>query len=95
MAKEPRIMSVFSARILSKDGVVVAETVEIWMDIVRREQWEEWYGSFDVSLEQHEVLGLTVYHVQLADGRIGEIMITDISGSEKIHYVFQGLGAVG
>ena len=88
-------MPLFSARILSKDGAVIAETVEVWMDIVRREHGEEWYGSFEIALAQQEVMHLTVCQMQLADGRLGEIMITDISGSEKIHYVFQGLGSVG
>ena len=48
-------MPVFSARILSKDGAVVAEAVEVWMDVVRRDHWEEWYGSFDIALDQQEV----------------------------------------
>jgi hypothetical protein len=87
-------MSLFSARILSKDGVVVAEAVEVWMDVVRREHWEEWYGSFDLALDQQEAMRLTVCHMHLADGRSGEIMITGISGSEKIHYTFQGLGVI-
>jgi hypothetical protein len=88
-------MPLLSARIFSKDGVVVAEAVEVWMDVVRREHWEEWYGSFDIALNQQEAMCLTVCQMQLADGRSGEIMITGISGSEKIHYVFQGLGSIG
>jgi hypothetical protein len=88
-------MPLCSARILSNDGIVVADTVDVWIDIVPRDHGEEWYGSFDLSRDPQEVLQLTMCHMHLSDGRIGEIMITAISGSDKIHYVFQGMGSAG
>jgi hypothetical protein len=84
-------MSLCAARILSYDGVVLADPVDVWIDRVSRAHGEEWYGSFDVSLDDQEVWRRTVCHMHFADGRIGEIMITGIAGSENIRCVFQGI----
>ena len=40
-------MAFFTARILSKDGGVIADNVEVWILFFRHENQESWDGSFE------------------------------------------------
>jgi hypothetical protein len=41
-------MAFFTARILSKDGVVIMEDIEVWIQLFRLGNVEMWAGSFEV-----------------------------------------------
>ena len=86
-------MAFFTARILAKDGGVIAEDIEVWIQCFRLGEAEQWAGSLEVPvttpLTQH------TYRLQLTDGREGRIshMTTQIRG-ENIMVYFEGRGAL-
>jgi hypothetical protein len=84
-------MAFFTARILSKDGVVIMEDIEVWIQFFRLGNVEMWAGSFEVPvttpLTQH------TYRIQLTDGREG--LISDITAQirdDNIVVYFEGKG---
>ena len=84
-------MAFFTARILSKDGVVIAEDVEAWIHFFRLGSVARWAGSFEVPvttpLTQH------TYRIQLTDGREGLISdITTQMRGDNIAVYFEGKG---
>lgn len=84
-------MTVFTARILSKDHVVIADDVEVWINFFRHENQERWDGSVSVpvttSLTHH------TYRIQLADGREGKIThLTPQLTGDNITVYFEGSG---
>ena len=85
------------ARILSKDGEVLAEDVLIWITFFRRGNTQGWDGSFTVPTTVSIIDD--AYQVQLDDGRQGTITninawITDDSiASDSMTVVyFEGQG---
>src|SRR5262245_33351801 len=66
-------MAFFTARIISKDGVVIVEDIEVWINFFRLGYMDMWAGGFAIPvttpLTQHTV------SIRLTDGR--EDIITD------------------
>src|SRR5205823_12392363 len=60
-------MVFFPARILSKDGGVIAEGVDVWIAFFRRRDQIAWDGSFEVPVTTP--LTHHTYRIQLLDGR--------------------------
>ena len=84
-------MAFFTARILSKDGVVIADDVEVWIRFFRLGNTGMWDGSFEVPATTP--LSAHTYRIQLADGREGEITnITARIFSDNIMVYFEGDG---
>ena len=84
-------MAFYTARILAKDGGVIAEDVEVWITFFRHGNQEAWDGSFEVpittSLTHH------TYGIQLFDGREGKITnITTLLRGDNILVYFEGSG---
>ncbi len=84
-------MAFFTARILSKDGVVIAEDIEIWIHFFRLGNVDMWAGSFEIPVTTP--LAQSTYRIQLTDGREG--LITDITThmrGDNIAVYFEGKG---
>jgi hypothetical protein len=84
-------MAFFTARILSKDGVVITDDIEVWIQFFRLGNGEMWAGSFEVPVTTP--LTQSTYHLQLADGRAGLItnIVMQIRGDNIVVY-FEGKG---
>ena len=84
-------MPFVAGRILTHDGMVVAEHVEIWINTFRCGTHDAWDGSFEVPVVP--ALSAPAYHLQLADGREGTMtnITTRISG-ENVTVSFEGSG---
>jgi hypothetical protein len=79
-------------RIISKDGIVVAEQVPVWIHEFREGHQERWAGSFEVPAIQFLPYQST-YTLRLADGRQGTIIhITPIIRGENLTVYFEGRG---
>ncbi len=84
-------MAFFPARILSKDGVVIVDDVEVWIHFFRLGNREMWDGNFEVPATTP--LSALTYRIQLADGREGKITnITARISDENIMVYFEGEG---
>ena len=84
-------MAFFTARILSKDGGVLVEDIEVWIHVFRLGNVEMWAGSFEVPVTTP--LAQSTYHIRLTDGRQG--LITDITTQirgDNIAVYFEGKG---
>jgi len=84
-------MAFFTARIISKDGVVIVEDLQVWIHFFLLGNMDMWAGSFEIPvttpLTQH------AYRIQLTDGREG--LITDITTQiqgDNIAVYFEGKG---
>ncbi len=84
-------MAFFTARILSKDSVVIAEAIEVWIHFFRIGNVEMWAGSFEAPITTP--LAQRSYRIQLADGRQGIItdILTQLRG-DNIAVFFEGKG---
>ena len=84
-------MAFFTARILSKDGVVIAEDVEVWINFFRVSDEPRWDGSLEVPVTTP--LAPLTYRLQLVDGREGIIanIAAQIRGDNIVVY-FEGQG---
>jgi len=88
----PSTLPFFPARLLSKDGVVVAEQVPVWIQVFREGHQERWDGSFEVPAIQFLPYHST-YTLRFADGRQGTITnITPIIRGENLTVYFEGSG---
>src|SRR2546423_4744886 len=84
-------MSFVLARILTKDGVVVAEDVPVWMTFFRLGNGPRWDGSFEVPATT--LFSEPTYQLQLHDGRQGTItQINAWMKDENITVYFAGQG---
>ena len=84
-------MAFFTARIISKDGGVIAENVEVWIIFFRHGNEEAWDGSFEVPITTP--LTHHTYHIQLLDGREGTITnLTSLLRGDNILVYFEGSG---
>ena len=84
-------MAFFTARILSKDGVIIAEDIEIWIHAFRLGNVDMWSGSFEIPVTTP--LTQNTYRIQLIDGREG--IITDVTThmrGDNIAVYFEGKG---
>jgi len=85
------MMEFFPARILSRDGAVVADDVEIMLHFFRFGEEEKWGGSFEVpattAMTQH------IYRIQLTNGRTGfmRVLATQRRGNNLAVY-YEGAG---
>jgi hypothetical protein len=86
-------MAFFTARILSKDGMIIAEEVEVWIQCFRLGNMERWAGSFEVPVTTP--MTQRTYRIQLTDGRQGLIgdVTTQIRGDNIVVY-FEGKDAL-
>ena len=82
-------MAFVTGRILSMNGTVIVEYIEIGINTLHFGTQEYWYGSCEVP--GVPVLHAPAYRLQLADGREGKIthITTWISG-ENIRVSFEG-----
>ena len=88
----PSKLPFFPARIISKDGVVVAEHVAAWIHVFREGRQKRWAGSFEVPAIQFLPYHST-YTLRLADGRQGTIIhIAPIIRGENLTVYFEGSG---
>jgi hypothetical protein len=84
-------MAFFTARILSKDGGVIAENVEVWIIFFRHGNEEAWDGSFEVPITTP--LADPTYRIQLSDGREGTMTnLTPLLRGENMVVYFEGSG---
>lgn len=84
-------MVFFPARILSKDGGVIAEGVDVWIAFFRRRDQTAWDGSFEVPVTTP--LTHHTYRIQLLDGREGKITnITPLLRGDNMVVYFEGSG---
>jgi hypothetical protein len=84
-------MAFSTARILSKDGTVIAENIEIWIAFFHRRNQEVWDGSFEVPITTP--LTYHTYRIQLSDGREGRITnLTTMLRGDNIAIFFEGSG---
>jgi hypothetical protein len=84
-------MAFFTARILSKDGGVIADNVEVWILFFCHGNQESWDGSFEVPVTTP--LTYQTYRIQLFDGREGQITnITTLLRGDNILVYFEGSG---
>ena len=85
-------MPFFAARIIAKDGVVVAEHVPVWIHVFSEGRQEWWDGSFELPAIQFLPYHST-YTLHLADGRQGMIKnITPFIRGENLTVYFEGSG---
>ena len=84
-------MALFSGRILSKDGRVVADHVEIRINLCRIGTQDHWDGSCEVPVVT--ALSAPAHRLHLADGREGSItqLTTRIRGENSAVF-FAGSG---
>jgi hypothetical protein len=84
-------MAFFTARILSKDDVIIEDNVEVWIRFFRLGDIDMWDGSLEIPATTP--LNVHTYRIQLADGREGEITnITARIISDNIMVYFEGHG---
>lgn len=84
-------MAFFTGCILSLNGRVIVEYVEIWINTFRFGTQDSWYGSFEASVIP--ALNAPAYRLQLADGRERHItpLATWLRGDNVMVY-FEGSG---
>ena len=85
-------MAFFTARILSKDGGVIAEDIEVWIQVFRLGEVDTWSGSLEVPVTTP--FTQRTYRLQLTDGREGRIsqITTQLRGDNIVVY-FEGRGS--
>lgn len=84
-------MAFFTARIISKDGGVIAENVGVWIIFFHHGNEEAWDGSFEVPITTP--LTHHTYRIQLLDGREGKITnLTTLLRGDNILVYFEGSG---
>jgi hypothetical protein len=87
-------MPVFIAHLISDDGIVVIENVEMCIECVRQGSAQGWHGYFALPLDPEPHVTLGTYDTHCADGRRGQILITRMAVDETLTFLFQGTGAL-
>jgi len=83
-------MAFFPARILAKDGVVIAEDVPVWITFFRMRNQDAWDGHFEIPVRPFPP---DPYRIHLGDGRKGKIAhITSLIHGENLIVYFEGNG---
>ena len=84
-------MPFLQGNIISKDGIIVAEAVEIYIDFFCIDTTNIWDGSFEIPATT--ILTHDTYRIQLSDGRQGTITNINIRVSgDNIMVYFEGKG---